>query len=132
MALERASHRESMQRESEYIMANWNQHDLRTHMKVYSSDNEPVGHVAEIYEDSFLLHKGYFLPGDRYIPYSALASIRENELQLNLSASVLEQTEWEKRPDYEHHLGDPTQLMYDRGHNVYDPYDEMGFDKTST
>jgi len=26
--------------------------------------------------------------------------------------------QWEKRPDYEHHLGDPTQLFYDRGHGI--------------
>jgi hypothetical protein len=31
---------------------------------------------------------------------------------------------WEKRPNYEDHLGDPTQLLYDRGHGVHDPFDE--------
>lgn len=110
-------------------MANWNQHDLRAHMKVYSRDAEPVGHVAEIYNDSFLLHKGYFLPTDRYIPYGAIASLEENSLRLTLSAAEIQNKEWEKRPDYERHLGDPTQLMYDRGHDVHDPYDEMGFER---
>ncbi len=110
-------------------MASWNQHDLHTHMKVYASDNEHVGHVAEIYEDSFLLHKGYFLPSDRYIPYSALASLQEDEIRLNLSVSELQSKEWDYRPDYERHLGDPTQLMYDRGHGVHDPYDEASFEQ---
>jgi len=27
--------------------------------------------------------------------------------------------EWEKRPNFEEHKGDPTQLFYDRGHGVY-------------
>ncbi len=36
---------------------------------------------------------------------------------------------WEKRPDYEHHLGDPTQLFYDRGHGIHDPFDETNPDK---
>ena len=118
-------------------MVHWNQHDLRVGMKVYSSNIEAVGHVAEIYEDSFLLHKGYFLPTDRYIPYSAIGSLEENDLRLTLSASEILDRKWEKRPDYEHHLGDPTQLMYDRDHGVHDPYDqtihdpydEMGFEQ---
>ncbi|HEU5378453.1 MAG TPA: DUF2171 domain-containing protein [Ktedonobacteraceae bacterium] len=105
-------------------MASWNQQDLRTNMKVYSADAEHLGHVAEAYEDSFLLHKGYFLPIDRYIPYSAIASVDENSLKLTLSASGVQDKEWKKRPDYELHRGDPTQLMYDRGHGVRDPYDE--------
>ena len=111
-------------------MVRWNQHDLRTHMKVYSTDRILVGHVADIYEDSFLLHKGYFLPVDRYMPYSAISALQENEIHLYLSESEVEQRKWERRPDYEHHLGDPTQLMYDRGHGIHDPYDEMGFEPT--
>lgn len=113
-------------------MAHWNQHDLHLHMKVYSSDGEHVGHVAGIYEDSFLIHKGYFLPADRYIPYSALTSVQGDEIRLKLSADALQSKEWKYRPDYEHHPGDPTQLMYDRGHHVHDPYDEMGFDQSGT
>ena len=36
----------------------------------------------------------------------------------------------EKRPDYEHHLGDPLQLFYDRGYVVHDPFDGANPDQT--
>src|SRR5579883_3389497 len=57
-----------------HTMTQWNQSTVRPHMKVYTSDAEHVGHIAEVYEDSFLLHRGYFFPVDRYIPYSAIRS----------------------------------------------------------
>jgi len=41
-------------------MPDWNQHSVHQHMRVYSADNQDVGHIAEIYEDSFLIHKGFF------------------------------------------------------------------------
>jgi hypothetical protein len=101
-----------------------NQYDVHPHMHVYSADHQRLGHVAEVYEDSFLVHKGYFFPKDRYIPYSAVAGIEQDQVQLLFSAEEAQTKQWEKRPDYEHHLGDPTQLMYDRGHGVHDPFDE--------
>jgi hypothetical protein len=105
-------------------MPQWSQHDLHKHMHVYSSDNQDLGHIAEVYEDSFLIHKGFFFPKDRYIPYSAIASVEDDRVQLLMGAQEASQKEWEKRPDYEDHLGDPLQLLYDRGHGVHDPFDE--------
>lgn len=110
-------------------MAQWNQSNLRPRMKVYASDGKQVGHVAEIYEDSFLIHKGYLFPIDRYIPYSAISGVEENEIRLSLNSEQVQDAFWKKRPDYEHHLGDPTQLFYDRGHGVNDPYDDTGFER---
>ena len=111
-------------------MSDWTEHDLHPHMAVYAADDQKLGHVAAVYEDSFLVHKGIFFPKDRYIPYSAIASIEGDRVQLLMSADEAKQLEWEKRPDYEHHLGDPTQLMYDRGHGVHDPFDETNPDKS--
>jgi hypothetical protein len=105
-------------------MPNWNQNDVHTHMQVYSSDNQKLGHVAEVYEDSFLVHKGYFFPKDRYIPYAAIQNIEQENIQLVMSAEDALAKEWEKRPDYENHPGDPLQLLYDRGHGIHDPFDE--------
>ncbi|HKF39343.1 MAG TPA: DUF2171 domain-containing protein [Ktedonobacteraceae bacterium] len=105
-------------------MANWSAQDIRPSMHVYASDGQNLGHVAKVYEDSFLVHKGFFFPTDRYIPYSAIASVENDRLQLLMSADEAKQKEWEKRPDYEDHLGDPTQLFYDRGHGVQDPFYE--------
>lgn len=105
-------------------MPEWSQKDVHKHMHVYASDNIDIGHVAEVYEDSFLIHKGFFFPKDRYIPYSAIASIANDKVQLTMTADESKEMEWEKRPDYEDHPGDPTQLMYDRGHGIHDPFDE--------
>ncbi len=105
-------------------MRNWTQEDLFPHMKVYTFDEAPVGHVVEMYADSFLVHQGYFFPKDRYIPYSAIADIEEHRLQLTLNVAEFNDPQWEKRPDYDRHLGDPTQLLYDRGHGIHDPFDD--------
>lgn len=105
-------------------MTSWSQHDLHTHMRVYASDNKELGHVAEVYEDSFLVQKGLIFHKDRYIPYSAIASVDNDSVHLLMTEEEANEMEWEKRPDYEHHLGDPTQLMYDRGHGIHDPFDE--------
>ncbi len=72
--------------ESEIVMPSFTQHDLHSRMHVYSADNQDLGHIAEIYEDSFLIHKGYFFPKDRYIPYSAIAAIEHDRVRLTMSA----------------------------------------------
>ncbi len=105
-------------------MAQWNQDNLHKDMSVYSSEAKKLGHIAEIYQDSFLIHKGFFFKKDRYIPYSAIAKINDDGVQLTMSADEANQMEWKVRPDYENHPGDPTQLFYDRGHGVHDPFDE--------
>ena len=105
-------------------MPDWNAQNIHPSMHVYTFDGQVLGHIAKVYEDSFLVHKGYFFPTDRYIPYSAIRSVENNRVQLVLSADEARQKQWEKRPDYEHHLGDPTQLFYDRGHGVHDPFDK--------
>ena len=110
-------------------MPNWNQHNLHLHMSVYASDKQKLGHVAKIYEDSFLVRKGIFFATDRYIPYSAIANIESDQVQLLIDSEEVKDKEWEKRPAYEEHLGDPTQLMYDRGHGVHDPFDETNPDE---
>jgi hypothetical protein len=105
-------------------MTQWNQSNVRLRMKVLSANAEHIGHIAEIYKDSFLIHKGYLFPIDRYIPYSAIASVEEDQVKLSLSSQQIEDALWEKRPDYEDHLGDPTQLFYDQGHGVNNPFDD--------
>src|SRR5689334_13268229 len=105
-------------------MPDWSHSDLRKHMHVYSSDNQDLGHIAEIYEDSFEVHKGAVFHNARYIPYGAISSIdvENNHVLLSMMADEAKNMEWEIRPAYEQHSGDPTQLMYDRGHGVHDPF----------
>jgi hypothetical protein len=109
-------------------MTQWSPKNLHPHMHVYAADNQDVGHIAHLYEDSFLVEKGLLFTKDRYIPYSAITSVTDNQVHLSMSTAELSAMKWEKRPDYEDHLGDPTQLMYDRGHGVHDPFDETSPD----
>ena len=111
-------------------MARWSQESVHKHMQVYSSDAQSLGEIAEVYQDAFLLHKGLLFKKNRYIPYSAIASINGDQLRLSMSAAEVSEKEWEIRPDYEDHLGDPLQLFYDRGHGIHDPFDETNPDQT--
>ncbi len=110
-------------------MTIWNEHSLHKHMSVVSSTNDNLGHVEEIYEDSFLIRKGIIFSKDRYIPYSAIERVEDNTVHLDLTTDEAREKEWERRPDYENHPGDPTQLLYDRGHGIHDPFDETNPDK---
>lgn len=105
------------------------QQNLHKHMHVYSANNDDLGHVAEVYPDSFLVKKGLIFHTDRYFTYSTIASVEEDIVKLTLSTDEAKEKEWEKRPDFEDHPGDPTQLMYDRGHGVHDPFDETNPDQ---
>jgi hypothetical protein len=109
-------------------MANWTQNDIHQHMKVYDKDNQTIGSVAKVYQDSFLIEKGLIFHKDRYIPYAAIATIDNDHITLNMSQDEVQQYEWKIRPDYEDHLDDPTQLFYDRGHGAQDPFDETAPD----
>jgi hypothetical protein len=103
-------------------MSTENQYAIHKQMDVYSSDNSNLGKVAEVYQDSFLLHTGLFAT-NRYIPYELITSVENDRVNLRLSKDEAAEMKWERRPDYEHHLGDPTQLFYDRGHGIHDPFD---------
>lgn len=103
-------------------MPNWSQQDIHPHMHVYASDGHRLGHVAEVYTDSFLVHKGIF-PTDRYFPYSSITTVQNDQVQLVIDVDVAKLLEWEKRPNYEAYLGDPTPSANDQGHEVHDPFD---------
>lgn len=111
-------------------MVRWSQENIHKHMQVYSSDSQSLGKIAEVYGDSFLIHEGVLLKKKRYIPYSAIANVNGDQVQLSMSAGEVNEKEWEVRPDYEDHLGDPLQLFYDRGHGIHDPFDETDPDRT--
>src|ERR1051326_2654686 len=90
-------------RKGHHVMAEWSQQQVKKHMHVYSADHENLGHVEEAYEDSFLLAKGLIFHKDRYIPYSAIASVEGDRIQLMLNAEEAKERQWDRRPDYEDH-----------------------------
>jgi hypothetical protein len=105
-------------------MTTWDQQSIHSNMHVYSADNVDLGHVVAAYEDSFAIHKGIF-EKERYLPYAAITAVEKDRIQLQMSSDEVGNKQWEVRPDYENHLGDPVQLTYDRGHDVHDPFDEL-------
>jgi hypothetical protein len=42
-------------------MVRWSQENIHKHMQVSSSDSQSLGKIAEVYEDSFLVHEGTLL-----------------------------------------------------------------------
>src|SRR5216110_1856891 len=50
------------------------------------------------------------------------AEVRHNRPALHLATS--RSIPPDTKPDHKHHLGDPTQLFYDRGHGIRDPFDK--------
>ncbi len=112
-------------------MTTWSQQNVQKHMHVYSSDGKDLGHIEDVYIDSFKLHKGLLPLGDRYIPYSAIKTVENDRIQLTMTEDEEQKMEWKIRPNYVAHEGDPVQLMYDRGHGVEDPLDETNSTKPS-
>jgi len=112
-------------------MSTWNQQNLHKHMTVYSSDKQKLGHVANIYEDSFEVKKGFLFAHDSFIPYSAIKQIEQDDITLSMPADEATNRLWHKRPDYEDHLYDPVQLMYDRDHDVQDPFNSTSNDSNT-
>jgi len=106
-------------------MTTWNQQDLRKHMHVYSSDRQKLGKVNAIYEDSFQVKPEKLLARSYYFPYEKITTIQDDQIYLTLHADEAGARMWEIRPDYQEHAGDPTQLFYDRGHGIHDPFDEV-------
>ena len=105
-------------------MSTYTKDHIHTGMHVYSSDGHDVGHVADVYPDSFKIHKGLLFSADRYIPYSAIAVVENDRVILTMPADVIKDKEWSVRPNYEDHLGDPLQLFYDEGHGIANPFDQ--------
>jgi hypothetical protein len=106
------------------MMPKWSQQDLHPHMRVYSFDHQYLGHTEEAYEDSFVVRKRVIFHDHRYYPYVAIENVEHDQVRLTMDAENANQLEWKKRPDYEHHLWDPLELFYDRGHGVHDPFDD--------
>lgn len=105
-------------------MEKFDQCTRHKHMTVYSSDNSKLGHVHEIYPDSFLVQKRFIFTHDGYVTYNYIQQVKCDAIHLKMTEDEALAKKWTRRLDYKNHLGDPTQLFYDRGHGVHDPFDE--------
>jgi uncharacterized protein (TIGR02271 family) len=59
---------------------------------VYSRDDEKLGKVRELGDDSFTIEKGFFFPKDFLIRYDDIQDIQDNGIHLNISKDEL--SEW--------------------------------------
>ena len=66
---------------------------------VYSSDGEKVGNVEESVQNDFIhVTKGTFLHSDLYIPISAVQSVDEGALTLNVAKDAIGDMGWSDLP----------------------------------
>jgi hypothetical protein len=65
---------------------------------VYGSDGKKVGTVKEVYQDSFLVHKGVFFVHDYYIPYTFVAQATDDRVDLSVSSDQAKNQSWHQRP----------------------------------
>ena len=56
---------------------------------VYGSDEDKVGKVKSLDQNGLLVSRG-FLQGDTYVPLSAIASVTEDQVMLNIPASQID------------------------------------------
>ncbi len=71
---------------------------------VYGSDGEKVGNVAEVGSNYLLVQKGLFFTRDFYIPTSAVASVRQDEVRLSLASGEIEHQGWDSPPQDTSHV----------------------------
>ena len=67
--------------------------------EVYGSDGDKVGTVAEVQPTYIVVEKGFFFPTDYYIPMSAIASVANGQVVLNVAKDAALHSGWDTVPD---------------------------------
>lgn len=67
---------------------------------VVGSDGEKVGEVVNAYPDYIVVKKGFFFPSDYYVPSSAIASVDEGHVYLNVTKdqAMNQDPSWDTEP----------------------------------
>ena len=65
---------------------------------VYGSDGDKVGDVAEVGSNYVLVQKGWLFTRDIYIPTSAISSVDEDGVYLNIPKDQVNSMEWDIAP----------------------------------
>ncbi|HZG68851.1 MAG TPA: DUF2171 domain-containing protein, partial [Herpetosiphonaceae bacterium] len=65
---------------------------------VYGSDGDKVGDVAEVGSNYVLVQKGWLFTRDIYIPLSAISSVDEDGVYLNIPKDQVNSMEWDIAP----------------------------------
>ena len=72
---------------------------IMTGNEVVGSDGEKVGTVAEVQPGYIVIEKGFFFPTDYYIPMSAIASVANGQVYLNVAKDAALHSGWDTVPD---------------------------------
>ncbi|MFN8591990.1 MAG: DUF2382 domain-containing protein [Thermomicrobiales bacterium] len=67
--------------------------------EVFGSDESKVGNVADVQADYIVVEKGFFFPSDYYVPRSAIASVGNGRVYLNVTKDVALHSGWETVPE---------------------------------
>jgi uncharacterized protein (TIGR02271 family) len=65
---------------------------------VYGSDGSEIGDVAEVGSNYIVVEKGFLFPKDIYIPASAITSVSEDRIELNVPKDAIEDQGWDAAP----------------------------------
>jgi uncharacterized protein (TIGR02271 family) len=67
--------------------------------EVIGSDGDKVGTVAEVQPTYIVVEKGFFFPTDYYIPMSAITSVANGQVVLNVAKDAALHSGWDTVPD---------------------------------
>ena len=65
---------------------------------VYGADGKKIGDIDEVHSTYLKLHKGLIFRKDVFVPLSAVASLRGNEVHLTVSQSAIDGLGWDTAP----------------------------------
>jgi uncharacterized protein (TIGR02271 family) len=68
---------------------------------VYGSDGEKVGAVEEVQPQYVVIGKGLIFHTERYVPVSAIASVENERVHLNIASQEIDRQGWDQLPDVE-------------------------------
>lgn len=86
--------------ESIYLDGSNKQYLCEKGMDVHGSEGAKVGSISEVNGGHFVVKKGFFFPNDFYIPTSAVNSVEDNKVYLNVTKdeAMSQDPSWEERP----------------------------------
>lgn len=71
---------------------------IRAGMDVTGADGQLLGTVDRVEEQHVVVRGGSFIPGDVYVPVTAVASVEENQVTLNVPADTVLEQGWDRSP----------------------------------
>lgn len=68
-------------------------------MNVVGSDDQKVGEVADVQGEYVIVSKGFFFPTDYYIPVSAISTVDDEKVYLNVTKEQALDQGWDQVPE---------------------------------